>query len=72
LQTALGKSFRPLSTVPLSRMGYFDRTFHLSRAAKRKFRFVFGSERSNVATPLKRPRAGTLYPRTPPRPKRRH
>ena len=47
-------------------------SFHLSRAAKRKFRFVFGSERSNVATPLKRPRAGTLYPRTPPRPKRRH
>jgi hypothetical protein len=70
LQTAVGKSFRPLSTVALNREGYFDRIFHVSSAAKRKFRLVFGTERSNVATPLKRPRAGTLYPRVPRVPRR--
>jgi hypothetical protein len=67
IQTSLGGAFRPLSTVPLNRMGYFDRTFRLSRAAKRKFRLVYGSEQSNVAKPFQRPRAGRLYPRTPPR-----
>jgi hypothetical protein len=67
LQVALGKAFRPLATVTLNRMGYFDRTFRLSSAAKRSFRLVYGSETSNTAKPFKRPRAGTLYPRTPPR-----
>ena len=60
-------TFRPLATVTLNRMGYFDRTFRLSSAAKRSFRLVYGSETSNTAKPFKRPRAGTLYPRTPPR-----
>jgi hypothetical protein len=72
LQVALGKTFRPLAIVALNRMGYFDRTFRLSRAAKRRFRLVFGTETSDVAKPFKRPRAGTLYPRKPPRHKRRH
>jgi hypothetical protein len=67
LQVAVGRSFHPLATVALNRMGYFDRNFRLSNAAKRSFRFSFGTERSNVATPFQRPRAGTLYPRTPPR-----
>lgn len=67
LQVALGKSFRPLATVTLNRMGYFDRTFRLSSVAKRSFRLVYGNETSNTAKPFKRPRAGTLYPRTPPR-----
>ncbi len=72
LQVALGKTFRPLATVTLNRQGYFDRTFRLSRAASRKFRLVFGTETSNVAKPFKRPRAGTLYPRKPPRHKKPH
>jgi len=73
LETALGRSFRPLATVGLNRMGYFDRTFRLSKAAKRRFRFKFGRETSTVQKPLNRPRAGTLYPRTarPVRHKRR-
>ena len=66
---AAGKKFRPLATVTLNSKGYFDRTFRLSGAASRKFRLVFGSETSNVAKPFKRPRAGALYPRTPPRKK---
>jgi hypothetical protein len=69
LQVAAGKTFRPLATVTLNSKGYFDRTFRLSSAASRKFRLVFGSETSNVAKPFKRPRAGALYPRTPPRKK---
>jgi hypothetical protein len=63
LQTAFGGSFRPLARVPLNRMGYFDRTFHLSNAARRRFRFKFGRRISTVQKPLSRPRAGTLYPR---------
>lgn len=64
LQVGRGKSFHKLATVPLNRMGYFDRTFHVSGAARRSFRFTYGLETSNVAKPFKRPRAGTLYPRT--------
>jgi hypothetical protein len=67
LQVALGKTFHPLATLTLNRMGYFDRTFRLSRAAKRSFKLVYGTETSNIAKPFKRPRAGALYPRTPPR-----
>jgi hypothetical protein len=63
IQTALGKSFRTLGTVTLNRMGYFDRTFTVSRAASRRFRLVAGTETSNVARAFKRARAGTLYPR---------
>jgi hypothetical protein len=68
LQVARGKSktFRTLATVSLNQMGYFDRNFHLSGAASRRFRLQYLLETSNVATPFKRPRAGTLYPRKPP------
>jgi hypothetical protein len=71
LQVATGKSnsYRKLATVTLNSRGYFDRNFRVSSAAKRKFRFVFFTETSNVAKPFKRPRAGTLYPRKPPRQK---
>jgi hypothetical protein len=63
LETALGKSFHKLSTVTLNKMGYFDRTFNVSRAASRKFRLVAGTETSNLARAFRRPRAGALYPR---------
>jgi hypothetical protein len=63
IQSALGRSYRTLATVTLNRMGYFDRTFRVSRAASRKFRLVSGTETSNVARAFRRPRAGTLYPR---------
>jgi hypothetical protein len=71
LQVATGKSnaYRKLATVTLNSRGYFDRNFRVSSAAKRKFRLVFFTETSNVAKPFKRPRAGTLYPRKPPRQK---
>jgi hypothetical protein len=69
VQVASGKTFRALATVTLNSQGYFDRNFTVSNAAKRSFRLVFGSETSNVAKPFKRPRAGALYPRTPPKPK---
>jgi hypothetical protein len=74
LQMARGKSkkYRTLATVTLNRMGYFDRNFHLSAAASRRFRLQYALETSNVAKPFKRPRAGTLYPRTPPRKKKKH
>ena len=65
IQSTLGGSYRTLATVDLNRMGYFDRSFTVSSASKRKFRFVFGKETSDVARPLKRPRAGTLYPLFP-------
>jgi hypothetical protein len=71
LQTATGSRYSTLATVTLNPRGYFDRNFRVSRAASRKFRLVFGSETSNVAKAFKRPRAGTLYPRTPPKPKRK-
>jgi hypothetical protein len=64
LETTLGGSFRPFATVALNRLGYFDRTFRLSKAAKRKFRFQDGAETSDVQRPFKRPRAGALYPLT--------
>jgi hypothetical protein len=67
LQVGRGKSFRTLATVTLNRQGYFDRNFHLSKAAGRSFRLVYASETSNVAKPFRRPRAGALYPRTPPK-----
>ena len=62
-----GRSFRTLATVTLNRQGYFDRNFRLSNAAGRSFRLVYATEASNLAKPFKRPRAGTLYPRTPPK-----
>lgn len=62
-----GKGFRTLATVTLNQRGYFDRNFRVSGAAGRSFRLVYGSERSNVAKPFKRPRAGTLYLRFPSR-----
>ncbi|HEY2600889.1 MAG TPA: hypothetical protein VGI67_04975, partial [Thermoleophilaceae bacterium] len=69
LQVALGRSkrFRKLATVTLNSQGYFDRTFHLSRAAQRSFHLTYLTQTSNTARPFKRPRAGTLYPRTAPR-----
>jgi hypothetical protein len=63
IQSALGRTFRTFATVTLNRMGYFDRTFRVSRAASRKFRLTAGTETSNVARAFRRPRAGTLYPR---------
>jgi hypothetical protein len=71
LQVASGRTFRPLATVALNSKGYFDRNFRISGAAGRRFRLVFGTETSNVAKPFKRPRAGALYPRIPPRHKAR-
>ncbi len=70
LEVGRGKSFHKLATVSLNRMGYFDRTFHVSSAAKRSFRFTYALETSNVAKPFARPRAGTLYPRKPPKKKK--
>jgi hypothetical protein len=67
LQVGRGKSFHKLATVTLNSQGYFDRTFHVSGAAGRSFRFTYALETSNVAKPFKRPRAGALYPRTPPK-----
>jgi hypothetical protein len=69
VQSTLGKRFRALpgGTVKLNSMGYFDRTFRVSNAAKRRFRLVAGLQTSNIARAFKRPRAGVLYPRTPPR-----
>jgi hypothetical protein len=69
LQTALGKSrkFRTFATVKLNSRGYFDRNFRVGRAANRSFRLLYQTERSNLARPFKRPRAGTLYPRRAPR-----
>jgi hypothetical protein len=67
LQVGNGRSFRPLATVALNSMGYFDRTFNVSNAAGRSFRFTYALETSDVAKPFKRPRAGTLYPRTAPK-----
>jgi hypothetical protein len=69
LQVATGKSskYRKLATVTLNPRGYFDRDFRVSNAAGRKFRLEVLTETSNVAKPFKRTRAGTLYPRKPPR-----
>jgi len=71
LQSAIGGRYSTLATVTLNGQGYFDRNFRVSRAASRKFRLVYGFETSNVAKAFKRPRAGALYPRTPPKPKRK-
>jgi hypothetical protein len=49
--------------VTLNAAGYFDKTVRVSNAAKRRFRFVAGTEVSDVIRPLSRPRAGALYPR---------
>jgi hypothetical protein len=73
LQVGRGsRNFRTLATVTLNRMGYFDRNFRLSGAAGRSFRLVYAREKSNIAKPFKRPRAGTLYPRFPLRSKKKH
>jgi hypothetical protein len=73
LQVGRGsRNFRTLATVTLNRMGYFDRNFRLSGAAGRSFRLVYAREKSNIAKPFKRPRAGTLYPRFPSRSKKKH
>jgi hypothetical protein len=71
LQVGRGsRGFRQLATVTLNERGYFDRDFHLSNAAGRSFRLVYGSQKSDIARPFKRPRAGTLYPRFPARKKK--
>ena len=65
LQSSLGRSFRSLpgGVIKLSAQGYFDKVFRVSNAAKRRFRFIYGLETSDLQAPFARPRAGALYPR---------
>jgi hypothetical protein len=63
LQSTLGSKFVTFGgPVTLNAAGYFDKTVRVSNAAKRRFRFVAGTEVSDVLRPLQRPRAGALYP----------
>jgi hypothetical protein len=64
LQSALGSKFVTFGgPVALNAAGYFDKVVRVSRAAQRRFRFVAGTEVSDVIRPDQRPRAGALYPR---------
>jgi hypothetical protein len=65
LQSGRGAGFAPLrgGGVTLNAMGYFDKVLGVSNASGRRFRFGYGNGLTSiVARPLKRPRAGALYP----------